>query len=797
MPVKVPVGPEPHDFRADAREFWQGIRDGVDPAQLTAIQERLKVHCPSVDAFSFEVVDEEGAPAGELGTSPRTLEPGTPKNAVDAWNSAKLVALTKVLSAEVCGAAIGTVKAGAQDFKACCVSKVDCEYGNHKSKSVVRIPFTPDYSIRIAAPSTTGAVTQVLSRPCLTSADFVYMPPDSDGFKRLMELRFEPRVWKMLLDYFPGAASLLSVNAPALKPAPPTMKSESPARSTRSASGRLVTDAPIFSPSGPSGLLSRQLPEDELRWSDVDDDESAKKDQRPFPFGDSIPPSKEPPSSIPPVASVNLPLPKPVRSRDDVPSSRQSLESPAPFSWQKMFAKAEEEENPADDVSEISAGFKDSKAAANYILALDSRLKNLEERERLKDKALQSTFEDLSKLTKALQKDLKRANEEISKLKTRGVQTSSTPVSLLDWDLTRVAKQVLKLIKSEAGLARVSDIPSIPEDLSSTLSTINNELYHSAGVVPRLLHRVEILEASRSSTAIEMGGHVFTDEPAVDAWLRTLNDPNAYRFCADFLALFLLAEPKYETIEQGLDKTAAVKKAQFASLDIATIDLSYKMTYPPKILKFSDKEAAQENGGVEWSPSFVSHSAFDGTYNNGTHHNLEKAIKGVVRAWESGIDVAYPVRTHPKPNAVFKAQLHLAGEQCFEYLNSLTPLFKQISGGITDKEAWARGLVFTKQVFDDVAKVRTINSEATMGSKVWASFRTTEMLKSYQLHEWVEHPKASSILALTSIRKEGKIVAETVSKLKDQSSTIVKHTGEIKALKDDVKALKQKNPSLA
>jgi hypothetical protein len=95
----VPVGPEPHDFRADAREFWQGIRDGVDPAQLTAIQERLKAHCPSVDAFSFEVVDEEGAPAGEFGTSPRTLEPGTPKNAVDVWNSAKLVALTKVLSA--------------------------------------------------------------------------------------------------------------------------------------------------------------------------------------------------------------------------------------------------------------------------------------------------------------------------------------------------------------------------------------------------------------------------------------------------------------------------------------------------------------------------------------------------------------------------------------------------------------------------------------------------------------------------------------------------------------------------
>jgi hypothetical protein len=149
------------------------------------------------------------------------------------------------------------------------------------------------------------------------------MPPDSDGFKRLMELRFEPRVWKMLLDYFLGAASLLSANAPALKPPPSKVKSESPARSTRSASGCLVTDAPIFSPSGPSGLLSRQLPEDELRWSDADDEESAKKDQRPFPFGESIPPSQEVPSAIPPLASVNLPVSKSVRLRDDVPRSRQ------------------------------------------------------------------------------------------------------------------------------------------------------------------------------------------------------------------------------------------------------------------------------------------------------------------------------------------------------------------------------------------------------------------------------------------------------------------------------------------
>jgi hypothetical protein len=121
-----------------------------------------------------------------------------------------------------------------------------------------------------------------------------------------------------------------------------------------------------------------------------------------------------------------------------------------------------------------------------------------------------------------------------------------------------------------------------------------------------------------------MGGHVFSDEGAVEAFLKPLNDPNAHRFCADFLALLLLAEPKFETIQQGLDQTAAAMKAHFPSLDVATIDLSYKMVYPPRILKSSDKETAQENGGVEWASGFASHVAFDGTYNNGTHFNLEK-----------------------------------------------------------------------------------------------------------------------------------------------------------------------------
>jgi wobble nucleotide-excising tRNase len=79
---------------------------------------------------------------------------------------------------------------------------------------------------------------------------------------------------------------------------------------------------------------------------------------------------------------------------------------------------------------------------------------------------------------------------------------------------------------------------------------------------------------------------------------------------------------------------------------------------------------------------------------------------------------------------------------------------------------------------------------------IWSSFRTTELLKEYQRHNWVEHPKTSSILALTSMRKEGKAMEELSSKVNSQVTTVNRHTTEIKRLTEDIKELRKKNPSL-
>ena len=71
------------------------------------------------------------------------------------------------------------------------------------------------------------------------------------------------------------------------------------------------------------------------------------------------------------------------------------------------------------------------------------------------------------------------------------------------------------------------------------------------------------------------------------------------------------------------------------------------------------------------------------------------------------------------------------------------------------------------------------------------------MLKSYQHHTLVEHPKTSSIMALTSMQKEGKAINEITAQVASHKSSIQKVTNELKQLKDEIKEMKKKNPSLS
>lgn len=112
----------PTSASAAVADFWARIREDDLTAVAEVTRSRVLEACSSVDTFSFEIVEGEEGKAGDnqRESSATSVEAGTPRPVVEAWNQDKLMGLVKLVSKSYCGAAIGNdVLSTARDFKAC------------------------------------------------------------------------------------------------------------------------------------------------------------------------------------------------------------------------------------------------------------------------------------------------------------------------------------------------------------------------------------------------------------------------------------------------------------------------------------------------------------------------------------------------------------------------------------------------------------------------------------------------------------------------------------------------------
>ena len=84
---------------------------------------------------------------------------------------------------------------------------------------------------------------------------------------------------------------------------------------------------------------------------------------------------------------------------------------------------------------------------------------------------------------------------------------------------------------------------------------------------------------------------------------------------------------------------------------------------------------------------------------------------------------------------------------------------------------------------------------------IWGCFKATDFAKEFCRQKFVEHPKALSILALTSIKREGKnleAMKELVKKLIESAKgdKISKMETRLQTIENKVKSLITKNPNL-
>jgi hypothetical protein len=771
-------------------EFWAGIRQPDLGPLVSSTRERIISVCPVIDTFSFDLIDDEEAAAGTLRETPVvSVETGTPRPVVTAWNENKLVGVIVFRSGVQCGAAVGDVGVSVKDFKACSLpleGETKCTAGTHVGPRVKRIAATSeDPILAIAVPASTPSPKQVFSRPFLEQADFVHLPWGSPHFVRLLSLRMEPRVWKTLFELFPGPQVFYQGPPPPID----TFSSEAfqPRVGDTVGVGRdLVSEAPFTTPIGRDGQGTQPY--------QVEEGEGWR-------FSDTGSHSTSPP---------------PPRGDSSAPAIQQRREQRA--QWAGLFQRSDSNRSqrsqssgssqttpvpdPTTTVPLVAGLFRLLTVLKDRVDTLEEEAKARESDDLDRELEMGKVFKAFADKNARILAQLKEAQKEIQALSGTSVRTAASGLSLLSRDLASVVARVgqelnVSQYATSAELNALRPAANLPSDLVTRLAALEAEMFQSAGSIPTLLARVEQLEAAKMITAVEIGGFVFVDEAATEAWVATHRDPDLVRFCPDFVTLFLLADPKFDTVEAGLEQSAAVAKAQFSFLDVATAVLSYSIVYPSNLIKKSDRADAQQDGGVVWAPSFASHEVFEGDYNNGTHLRLKKDLTAAAKSIEAGIDYHFSASLHPKTNAVFRAQVRYALTQCTEFLDALTPLHKQISGGgMSGKESWSRVMIFAKQIFEDIRTVRAPNVAASTGSRILASFRTTEILKEYQRHNWVEHPKTSAILALTSMRKEGKAIEELSSKVQSHSSQLNQRLGDIKKLQEDLKDLKKKNPSL-
>ena len=841
--VDVGIGGE--EPSPNALKFWELFAQNKH-VEAQNLARRMASTVPDVTEATYSFDGDEGIEGEKKKPSTPTVKPSTPAQTINAWNYKFETGLISLHRKDgYCLARIGKEKVQ-DDFRACI--KKNCISTGHVGSGVYRMPLPiKDFAWGIQvgkSEKALGTSPQVFSNPTLFHKDFPEAFTRPGGRMYALENYLAvAKVWKVLLEGYPGASILLGHS---LVGDDERQSSLSPAGGGRKEPSQEV----------PLGGLKSPIPMVEVQ----DDDPPGPMDTSLL-DEDVIPPGFEPelftsagkvPSYNPPPSTEGPTLgglgggasDVSLDSEDDSMAGIRVEGSIPSFGWEayaKQGARVPVAGGGSIAVSDATS-LGQGEIAGEVILGLKNKIKRLEAEALARDAALNTVLRsirldvDRQSANTARQRALIAKQETaINKLKTSRPPITIPPptpteaATVLDlskwgnqeWDIvTRAvaARQDTSAFVKAADLQgyltrreydRISNESDwatnrwsnvSPQEIQEQLTAHSRELFEEGGSILSLVQRMERLESNRGSQAVEIGGMTFADEAAVHVFFQTLNDKEAYRFCLDFVSVMRLAEDAFDTEKEGLASKAAAHKAEFNSLNAARVATSFELTYPENILKKSDAADAQsELGGIQWSPGFSTRKAFEGVFHNGTKETMKRRIHQVERTWTNSINAAYPARTQPRINNVFLSQLRLACAQALQFLESLTSIPDLLEdSGMKATDAWKRSAVFPKALFEHIAQVRRTVSEATNGgAMMYGAFKTSVLVEEYSSHNFSEHPKIGLMLCLTAFNREGHANDAAKAALDHETGKIKGHETRITSLENKMKKLKTDNPTLA
>ena len=815
---------------ASINRFWTAIVTG-DRSAAIAAGESLDV--PLVSSHQgYEFPDTPpGVVAGPTGAavasaavsseyvvvSPRMFRPDTPQSTLSAWNGNTKVELIVIKKSEICGARM--VKEGKEDFLACAVAKEACEKFQHRGQKAdyyIDLPLNDGEAFAIKVRSSSqSAKPRVFSQPTLPYTAFPVAFRDAERVRMLTSMKLCARAWKVLLEAHGGYDWMMDLanerTGPVERKAPPPLNIPSPRVGEGGYQGGEFEDFP------------EEAAEEEEAGGLV-----ADRPLLPIPFQVHTSAAAETGGPASETSSIDG---SQARSRAPYFSSGVQ-EGRSSDSWSgrgrntdTAFGGYDPEYFGAGSVfTPRSEGYQPRVTLAD-LKQSNKRIKALEFELSRRDEMLQTAFSgmrsEMDRLWKATQ--TAQASAVAAARSSGTVPAASSPSvdrqAIIDSLLADrpFRQQLVRLVLEDLDKAnfitlgqlekRISELrlptsyPSAPTGELSAVSTrvasLETEMFKPEGLMTVLRQRVKFLEERRVNKAVERGHMIFKDKRGVDAFVTTAGDKNLYRFCLDFISLLTLSTDPFFTVSEGMASEAAAVKANYNSLLEARITLSYQITYPENIMRRSDKKEAALTDGWSWSNTWSTFRNFEGTFNNGGKDRLKIDLRDTKDSLQNAIEFSFPIETHATAHAIFTEQLSLSYDQAVAWLESLTPLFKTMkTGGLADDEAWSRVLVYTKALMEDIKTVRSLSLEKDCGAMIWGSFRTTELLNEYMRLRWIQHPQVSSILALTSLQREGKALHEAISALKEKESTLTSLGTRVTRLTTDYNNLKTNNPTL-
>ena len=166
------------------------------------------------------------------------------------------------------------------------------------------------------------------------------------------------------------------------------------------------------------------------------------------------------------------------------------------------------------------------------------------------------------------------------------------------------------------------------------------------------------------------------------------------------------------------------------------------------------------------------------------------------RAFSISGDSSKPGTDTCKINMIIQEHNRLGYQQTVAFIESFLPMYKTFkNGGLPSTDAWERVHVFAREFLAQFQKERSSSADLSNGdgaALIWGSFKATDLGEEFRKAKFIEHPKTLSILALTSLEREGKSIAEAMAGIQSEKYLITKLANRVKIIEAQIKSINSK-----